>query len=293
MGILYDSRALGYSGFAPLANLFVLARQVTPDFDPVVQSTIAARFEGVSELYDGLPGQAAFKAFGRRVLEPLFVKVGWTGKPDEAQNVTLARADLLSALSELDDANVIAEAQRRFQDYVQNPSSLSPELRRSVLDIVALHADAGTWDQLHALAKNAKSALEKQELYVLLGHARDKTLAQKALALAGTDEPPLTNRPSMIKAVSARFPDMAIDYASAHWNEVTVSLEPDSRSEYVPDLADNSRDLATLPKLHAFAAAHIPADAQGDVRKADASIRFYARIRAEHLPELDRWLAHT
>ena len=153
MGIVYDSRALGYSGYAPLANLFVLARKVTPDFDPVVQSTIAERFEGVSELYDGLPGQAAFKAFGRRVLAPLFVKVGWTTKAGEAQNVTLLRADLLSALSELDDPAVIGEAQKRFQDYVHNPSSLSPELRRSVLAIVALHADAKTWEALHALAK--------------------------------------------------------------------------------------------------------------------------------------------
>jgi aminopeptidase N len=291
MGILNDSRALGYSGYAPLSNLFALARKVTPDFDPVVQSTVSARFEGVSELYDGLPGQAAFKAFGRHVLEPLFVKVGWTAKTGEAQNVTLLRAGLLSALSELDDPAVIDEAQKRFQDYVHNPASLSPEVRRSVLAIVALHADAKSWDELHALAKNAKSALEKQELYVLLGRAKDKALAQKALALAGTDEPPLTNRPSMIRAVSVRFPDMAIDYASAHWNEVIVSLEPDSRAEYVPSLADNSRDLSTLPKLHAFADAHIPAEAQGNVRKADASIRFYAKVRAEHLPELDRWLA--
>jgi aminopeptidase N len=211
--------------------------------------------------------------------------------PGEAQNVTLLRAALLSALSELDDPGVITEAQKRFQDYVHNPASLSPEARRSVLAIVALHADAKTWDALHALAKSAPSALEKQELYVLLGHARDHGLAEKALALAGTNEPPLTNRPSMIRAVSVHFPDMAIDYASAHWNEVIVSLEPDSRSEYVPDLAENSRDLSTLPKLHAFADAHIPAGAQGDVRKADATIRFYAKIRAAHLPELDRWLA--
>ncbi|HTW35465.1 MAG TPA: M1 family metallopeptidase [Rhizomicrobium sp.] len=290
IGILYDSSALGYSGYAPLGNLFALARKTTPDFDPVVQSTIAERFQGVSELYDGLPGQAAFKAFGRRVLEPLFAKVGWTAKEGEAQNVTLARAALLSALSELDDPLVIGEAQKRFQDYVRNPSALSPELRRSVLAIVALHADAKTWDALHALAKAAPSALEKQELYVLLGHARDKALAEKALALAGTDEPPLTNRPSMIRAVSARFPDMAIDYASQHWNAITVSLEPDSRAEYVPSLAENSRDLGTLAKLHAFADAHIPPDARGDVRKADATIRFYAKIRAERLPELDRWL---
>ena len=213
IGILYDSSAFGYAGYAPLSNLFALARKVTPDFDPVVQSTIAARIQGVSELYDGLPGQAAFKAFGRHVLEPLFVKVGWTAKLGEAQNVTLLRADLLSALSELDDPGVITEAQKRFQGYVHNPASLSPEVRRSVLAIVALHADAKTWDALHALAKSAPSALEKQELYVLLSHVRDRALAEKALALAGTNEPPLTNRPSMIRAVSALFPDMAIDYA--------------------------------------------------------------------------------
>jgi len=291
LGLLYDSRALGYSGYAPLANLFALARKVTPDFNPVVQSNVAARFEGVSELYDGLPGQTAFNAFGRNVLRPLLGRLGWTAKPGESQNVTLARADVLSALSQLDDPAVINQAQTYFQQYLRDPSALSPDLRRSVLAIVALHADAKTWDSLHTLARDAKSALEKQELYVLLGHAKDEALAEKALALAGTNEPPLTNRPSMIRAVSVRFPDLAIDYASQHWNEITVSLEPDSRAQYVPSLAENSHDVATLTKLDGFARTHIPADAQRDVRRAEATIRYYARVRAEHLPELDRWLA--
>jgi aminopeptidase N len=291
LGLINDARALGYSNYAPLANLFALARKVTPDSDPVVQGTMAARIQGVAELYEGLAGEKAFDAYGRHVLQPLFAKFGWTAKPGESQNVTLARANLLSSLSELDDPAVISQAQAYFQQYLRDPSALSPDLRRSVLSIVALHADAKTWDELHTLAKNVKSALAKQELYVLLGRARDKALAQKALALAGTDEPPLTNRPSMIRAVSVRFPDMAVDYASTHWNEITVSLEPDSRAEYVPSLAGNSRDLATIPKLRAFAAAHIPADAQGDERKAEATIRFYAKVRSERLPELDRWLA--
>jgi aminopeptidase N len=84
---------------------------------------------------------------------------------------------------------------------------------------------------------------------------------------------------------------MAIDYAATHWDQIKVSLEPDSRSEYVPGLAENSRDLATLPKLRAFAATHIPPDAQGDVKKAEAAITFYAKIRTDRLPELDRWIA--
>jgi len=291
LGILNDSRALGYSGYAPLSNLLVLARAATPDFHPVVLGTVASRLGGLSQLYDGLPGRKTFQAFGRRVLEPVFAKVGWTANAGEEQNVTLLRAGLLSALSELDDDAVVGGARARFQVYIHTPTSLSPELRRSVLAIVALHADAKTWDQLHALANASPSALEKEELYRLLGSARDPALAEKALALVLTDEAPLTVRPAIVRAVSVHFPDKAIDFASTHWDAITISLEPDSRSEYVPDLANNSHDLATLPRLRAFAAAHIPPDAQGDVKKAVATVTFYAKVRAERLPELDRWLA--
>jgi puromycin-sensitive aminopeptidase len=59
----------------------------------------------------------------------------------------------------------------------------------------------------------------------------------------------------------------------------------------VPSLASSAHDLAIIPKLDAFAAVHIPADARGDVVKAKAAIRFYARIRSDRLPALDRWLA--
>ena len=291
LGILNDTRALGYAGYEPLSDFLALALQSTPKFDPLVLGTIASRIEGLHTLYNGLPGQAAFDKFGLTILRPLFASVGWTAKPGESQNTTLLRADLLSALSALNDEAVIAQAHAYFQTYLNDPKSLRAELRHSVLAIVALHADASTWEQLHALAGKASTPLEKQQLYVFLGTARDPALANRALLLALTDEPPLTIRPSIVGAVSRLYPEMAVDFASAHWDQITVSLEPDSRAEYVPSLAGNSRDLKTIPKLDAFAAAHIPADARGDVVKARAAIRFYAKIVAERLPELDRWLA--
>jgi len=291
LGILNDTRALGYSGYAPLSNFLALAREARPDFASPVLSTVARRIEGMNNLYDGLPSQPAFQAYGRRVLEPLFAKIGWTAKAGEAQNLTLLRDDLLSALSALDDKAVIDEARTRFQAYVRTPSSLPADLRRNVLQIVAEHADAPTWEQLRGLAKTAPSALEKEEFYTLLGTVKSRDLANRTLALASTDEAPLTVRPAMVRLVSRRFADMAIDYAASHWDAIKVSLEPDSRSEYVPNLADNSYDLATIAKLRAFAAAHIPPSAQGDVVKAEGAITFYAKIRAERLPELDRWIA--
>ena len=168
---------------------------------------------------------------------------------------------------------------RRFEAYVQNPSSLDADLRDSVLEIIAEHADAKDWDQLHALAKAAKSSLEKQDLFVRLGYVHDPALARRALQLALGDEAPLTVRPAIVRAVSVHFSGLAVDFAIAHADVLAVSLEPDSRAQFVPRLASNANDPAMIATLRAYAAAHIPASAQGDVVKAAAAISYKAEIR--------------
>ncbi|MEI9932258.1 MAG: ERAP1-like C-terminal domain-containing protein [Rhizomicrobium sp.] len=139
-GLLNDSHALGYSGYAPLTDFLSLAQQTKSAMDPQVQAAVAARLQGIDFLYDGLPGQPAFRSFGRTLLEPLFAKVGWDAKPAESQNAALLRATLLDALSQFDDAAVIAEARTRFAAYLKDPVHIAPDTRRSMLKIVALHA---------------------------------------------------------------------------------------------------------------------------------------------------------
>jgi len=159
-----------------------------------------------------------------------------------------------------------------------------------VLEIVADHADAKTWDQLHVLAKNAKSSLEKRQFYVLLGSAHDRALAQRALDLAQTDEAPITMRPAIIAAVSDYYPDMAFDFAASQADWLNTMLEPDSRNEFAPELASPSTDSAMLAKLDTYAAAHIPATALQATVKAKATIAYSAMVCAKRLPQIDRWL---
>ena len=45
-------------------------------------------------------------------------------------------------------------------------------LRKTILGVVAHHADAATWDQLHAAAQAEKTPLVKDQLYALLSSAR-------------------------------------------------------------------------------------------------------------------------
>lgn len=291
LGLLNDSAALGYAGDTPLSDFLTLARQSSPQMHPLVLLTLANRLAGLDRLYRGLPGQEVFRHFARAVLDPLYASTGWTAKTGEDQNVALLRTALLSALSQMNDPAVVAEARKQFAQFEKDPSSLSGDRRRNVLAIVAAHADSKTWNALRTMARTTHNSLEKRELYTLLGRAQDPALAQKALAIALTNEAPTTFRPAIIASVSRHFPDNAFDFVQTHLDAVNAALEPDSRNSFAPHLIAGSVAADAPAKLEAFAKKHIPAGARGDVTKAEAALAFTRRIRTQRLPEASQWLA--
>ena len=289
--LLDDSLALGEAGDEPMADFLTLTSGIDSDMDPVVLDSVVERLQGLNFYYEGLPAQAAYKTYVRRVLQPLAAKLGWAAAPGEDGNVTVLRSDLLLAMGQMDDPTVVREARSRFLQYVKDPLSLSGDQRHVVLRIVADHADAATWDQLRTLAKATSSGLEKRELYVLLGSAHDPVLAKKALDLSLTDEAPITARPAILGAASRYYSDLALDFLAAHYDYFAPFLEPTTRARFAPRLAYGSRDGAILPKLEAYAAAHIPAEDRGDVVRAEAAVHKNVMIRTQRLPEVDQWLA--
>jgi aminopeptidase N len=290
MGLINDMRALGYSGYEPLDDFLSVAEQADPGMHPRVQTAIAGKLEGIDALYDGLPTQKGFRAFARELLAPLFAKAGWDAKPGEDQNIVLLRATLLEALNRLEDPGVIAEARKRFAAFLKDPAHTAPETRRSMLAIVARHADAATWEKLHQLAKEEKNTLAKRELYELLGSVLDPALAKRALALTLTDELPVTTRPSVVRSVADDHPELAFDFANAHLALVTQWLEADSRNQFVPNLATSSTDPKMADKVKAFAKAHIPETARRDSVKVESAIGFQSEVRTKRLKDIDHWL---
>ncbi len=291
LGLVNDTYALGVAGYERLTDFLSLLAEAQPGMDPTVVKTCAEKLQRLDSLYEDLPDQTEFRAFGRRVLHPIFASVGWTGQDEETQNVTLLRQSLLAALSRMDDPDIIAEARRRFEAYLRDPSTLSGDLRSSVLGIVAEHADAKTWERLHSMARQAESSLERQFLYEMLGSARSADLARRALDITLTDEAPVTIRPEIIASVAERHPELAFDFTLAHLDNVMSAIEPDSRTIFVPQLVSHSSNDALIPRLQAYAEAHVPASARGSVVEAEAGIAFRASIRAQRLPEVSQWLA--
>ena len=200
------------------------------------------------------------------------------------------RGLLLHTLGQLDDPQVIANARALFSDYLKNPTSLTGETRIAVLEIVAMHADASTWEQLHQLALHATVATEAERFFNLLGAARDRALAQRALELVLTNEDSITFRPEILSAVARHYPQLAFDFAVAHLKAVYAAVEPDNRVPYMVGLLASADAAAAADSLRAFAKAHIPPSAQGPVQVYLGQIAYNAKVRNDDLPALDRWL---
>ncbi|MGZ3181995.1 MAG: M1 family metallopeptidase [Telluria sp.] len=291
LGMLSDAWAFAINGDRPASDFLDLANAVPANAAPQVWSKIAAVMGSIHTYYKGdTARQQKFDAWALKRLAPVFVQVGWTPRQGEPEPIANLRMQLIDKLSDLNDAGVIAEARRLYAASATNADAIPGPLRKSVLAVVAQHADAATWDKLHAQAKAEKSPLIKDNLYAMLALAEDPALARRALDLALTDEPGVTNSASMIAIVANSHPEMAFDFALANMAKVNERVDASSRSRYFPRLADASMDPAMIAKVNQYAQQHLAPTSRRDAETAAADIAYRVKIRNERLPAIDTWL---
>lgn len=286
LGLMGDTWALGMAGLQPASDVLDLVKAAPLDATPLLWDGIANNLMSLDGYYDGdAKRQATFRAFAVARLEPELARLGWTGKAGEEAPVAILRSHLIGTLGALGDAKVVAEARRRYQQ-----DDMPPELRKTILAVVATHADAATWDKLHAAAKAEKTPLVKDRLYAMLAATEDEALAKRALELALTDEPGATNSAAMISGVSRRHPELAFDFAAANKSKVDAFVDSTSAARYYPMLASGSLDVKTIDKLQAFAQKYIAPTSRRDAETAVANIRYRIMVRDQRLPAVDAWL---
>jgi len=252
---------------------------------------VAGLLGGIDGMYEGDDArQAAFRKYALSRLSPKFEQLGWDNREGDSATTRQLRSSLIGILSGLGDDKVIAEARRRFTASLADPSALSPDLRRTVLGIVARNADAATWDRLHKLAQEEKSSMIRDQYYGLLAAPKDKALAQRALEMALTDEPGATNSAGMIARVGYEHPDMAFDFAVAHRAQVDALVDSTSRARYYPGLGAAATDLKMVDKIKAFAEQHIAPTSRRDAETVVSGIQTRVKLQQQRKPQIDAWL---
>ncbi len=292
IGMLADTWALGMAGLQPASNFLDLAQATPANAEAQVWARIAGGFDGLYALYgDDKAGRARLAAFAIGRLAPVMAQVGWDAQPGEPTSRAILRTNLIATLSHLGDQATIGEARRRYAAMASDPAAVPGALRKTILAVVAEHADAATWDALRRSAQSEQSPMIKDTLYALLASTEDRALAERALALALSDEPGATNGAAMISMVAQSHPELAFDFALANIQSVNARVDATSRSRYLPGLAGNAGNAAMAAKVKAYAEAHIAPEARRDAETAIAAINDRISVRQARLPEIDAWLA--
>jgi aminopeptidase N len=290
LGLLSDASALGGAGLIPATSFLDLEYAVPAGSDPLIWTTIASKLAEIDLQFDGSTQQPDWRGLARARIQPQFERVGWAPKPGEGDTTALLREGLIKSLGALDDEAVVSESRARFLRSESDPSALPAAIRQPVLQVAARHADEATWQKMLERTRKETNPVEKQRMYVRLGMPLDPSLAQRALDLALSGEPPTTVSPAIISAVSARHPGLAFDFAVANEKAVLAMVEQSSRYSYIAQLARFSADPAVAKRLREYMDRAIPESGRQDAEMAIAEIERRARSYAYARPELEAWV---
>ncbi|MCX7357912.1 MAG: M1 family metallopeptidase [Alphaproteobacteria bacterium] len=291
LGLLLDYYAFGRSGDASFANYLDLVDAIPADADPVIVMDTASSFSAFADYTRDRPSAEAVRAYGRRVLDPYFARVGWDPRPGDDANLTNMRATLITTLGGLGDEGVIAEARRRVRASQSDPSTLPTEIRSAARGVYAANATEADFETLLAQARAETEFVEQRRLWRSLASVNNDALAQRLLHMTLGDEIPRQIRPQVISVVASSHPRMAWDFLAANRPAVEAMLDPLQRLEYPTNIAALSGDPAMVEELGRYAQNFPEGSARDAVAGAQAQIRLRAETIRERMPAVEAWIA--
>jgi aminopeptidase N len=291
LNLLSDTWALAQAGRVPVTNFFHLADAARESASLAIWEQILDAIGFIDGLERGQPGFPAFARYAASLLHPQLQRLGWDAAPMESHTDAALRTRILRTLGQLGDPETVAEAGKRFQQFLTNPDSLPGALRPAVIGTVARYADNATYDQLLARARKAADLEEKQLFYGALAGALNPENSDRTLNLALTDELPPVYAARLVPQVAqgGSAPARALDFAKLHMKELLGKVPASHRNAYVPSIFDAFDDASHADELEAYVKATLPPDALKKAEEIADGIRFRYAFKQRELEKIDAW----
>ena len=205
LNLLQDTWALVTAGRAPITTYLDLVQALHAETSPTILESIAGTLRQIDFLERGTDGRTCFQEWARGFLGPRLAALGpntdngagnHLGHPingfrapvADAPLTAMLRGNLIGLLGDFGDPDVQHEARLYWEKFLKDPASLTGDLRRAVILVVARDADDATYEKLHELAKRETSTEQKRLLYGALARSLNPKHADQSLALSLTEE---------------------------------------------------------------------------------------------------------
>ena len=292
VNLLSDSWALVQADRGPISIYLGLINKLPHSTELAQWDQIINVFDFINRLLIGQPQREPFQQYARSMLRPVFEELGWEPKPDESPNVLNLRGSLIAILGDLQDQVVITACRERFQKYLNEPASLSPDLRQATIGVVGRFADESIWNKLHEFGLKTTNIAEKQTYYDALASARDPKLVQKTLEIALTEELSSSRAVFLVPKVARESdrPDLAWQFARQNMKALLAKIDALGINSYAPSLFTFFSEPARVDELKAYAKTSLPSSAAKEVAKAVDEVEFRSQFKRRLSSQIAAWI---
>ena len=221
LGIQGDTYALARAGHIPATLFLTIVEAYKGETDASVCEDLAANLGGLDRLLWDEDYYDRAQAFLRDIFQPIGQRIGWDPKPGEGHLDALMRSTVLAQLGNYQDEDTLKEAGSRFSRYVNDPSSVHPDIRGVVFSLAATRGDRSTYDTMWELQREAALEEEKVRLLVALSRFQQTALLEETLDRSLSAEVRVHDAINVVTSVAGnrRGRDLAWDFLKASWNE--------------------------------------------------------------------------
>ena len=181
-----DLFALCVSGDNAAKNYLDFSKSYENEDDYITQSNVASNLYAMYHRTIEESFNYEIKDITYNFLKTVFARIGWDAKKGEPHTNALLRSFMIGSLGKLDDEEIIAEARKRFEQYLKNPHSLNPDIQDAVFSTVAWSGDSKTYQKMLELYHKVKTQEEKMRFLGALCSFKDEKLLLKTLNFSQT-----------------------------------------------------------------------------------------------------------
>ena len=181
LGLQNDAYALSKAGYTAGSTFLSLSEAYRDETDAIVWEDFSSNLSAFERTIAEEQFLPQFRSFAKKLYSSIKQKIGWDATPDEGHLETLLRRTVLSHSGSFGDQEVLIEAQNRFKSYIEDPSSLHPDLKSVVYSLAAEQGDRSTYEIFWDLIKNADLHEEKVRLLSSVCQFSDKELLSETL----------------------------------------------------------------------------------------------------------------
>jgi len=287
-----DLWALVSAGREDVGHYLDLIRRMGADRERVVLETEIQPLPAIAKYLTDANDRDSLSALIRDLVGPRVKRLGWKPAAKESDDDRQLRPILISLLGTYgNDPEIIQEARKLAEQYLQDRSSLDASVVPAVLGLAAKSGDSALYDRYIQAARAATSPEEFLNFSFGLAAFSDPALVRRTLETAVSSQVRSQDSPYLLVALlnNSKTRKQSWEWIKDHWNEVQARFTMSSGSRVVAATGAFC-DRTDKDDVQSFFASHPVESSERTLAAALGKIDACVELREQQSSNLAAWL---